>query len=358
MWRMAEGNASGFMKLPCYGILREQRKAMQENTALTHVPTGRQLHKEHMALDALWTTSQTSDDGGFQPNGGWWSLAAWAEVVWLLWEHDTLIGAAALARAPDGSAEGRLVLDPARRTPAHAYKLVQAALQHVHQLGAAAIRLALPQRAVWAQESALAADFRVVRSTLLMSRPTALALPPLTLPPTYCIRPVADHEHERLRTALNRAWAATWNAQPITEQMLADDLARHPTGFFVAVATATNEFMGTVHAQFDRTAQNPDGTPYGWIANLTSDPAWRGQGLGRALLTWGIAHLHAQGAQSVTLGVDGGAHVPVQLYRSIGFREIDRLDFWERAVGVAPTEDVPRDLPEPEPPHQVVKSHD
>jgi mycothiol synthase len=312
-------------------------KAMLENTTATHVPTSRQHHKQHKALDRLWALSQATDDGGFQPNGGWWSLAAWAEVTWLLWEHNTLIGAAALARAPDGSAEGRLVLDPARRTDAYAHQLVQAALRHARQLDAATLRLALPLRATWAQAAAIAADFRVVRATLIMSRPTALPLPPLTLPPTYHIRPVAAHEHEQLRTTLNRAWATTWNAQPITEQMLANDFARHPTGFFVAVATATNEFIGTVHAQFDHTAQNPDGTPYAWIANLTSDPAWRGHGVGRALLTWGMTHLHAQGAQSITLGVDGGATVPVRLYRSMGFREVDRLDFWERSVGAAPT---------------------
>ena len=58
-----------------------------------------------------------------------------------------------------------------------------------------------------------------------------------------------------------------------------------------------------------------------------------GRAWGRALLSAGIAALHARGAQSVTLGVDSGAAAPLTLYRSAGFTEIDRLELWEAQAG-------------------------
>lgn len=57
--------------------------------------------------------------------------------------------------------------------------------------------------------------------------------------------------------------------------------------------------MGTVHAQFDPAGRNPDGAPYTWISNLTTDPEWRRHSLGRALLSASVAWLHERGALSV-----------------------------------------------------------
>ena len=70
----------------------------------------------------------------------------------------------------------------------------------------------------------------------------------------------------------------------------------------VAVADGDqSRILGTVHARFDLTHHNPDGHPYAWISNLTIDPAWRGKGLGRALLAAGVANLQQRGACSVAL---------------------------------------------------------
>ena len=109
------------------------------------------------------------------------------------------------------------------------------------------------------------------------------------------------------------------------------DLAGQRGGFLVAVDTE-GRIAGTVHAQFGEGSRNLDGGPYAWISNLTTDPAWRGKGLGRALLGAGIAALQRLGATSVMLGVDAGAPAPLALYRSAGFAEIDRLELWERAL--------------------------
>jgi ribosomal protein S18 acetylase RimI-like enzyme len=63
------------------------------------------------------------------------------------------------------------------------------------------------------------------------------------------------------------------------------------------------------------------------------------------MLGAGIAALHRRGATSVMLGVDAGAGAPLALYRSVGFREVDRLELWEASLQAsAPAGDPPAQL--------------
>lgn len=98
---------------------------------------------------------------------------------------------------------------------------------------------------------------------------------------------------------------------------------------YVAAMENSHRLVGTVHALFNQHATNPDGEPYAWISNLTTDPALRGHGLGRMLLAVGINALRARGTSSVALGVDGGAIAPMTLYRSVGFEAISTVEIWE-----------------------------
>jgi mycothiol synthase len=101
-------------------------------------------------------------------------------------------------------------------------------------------------------------------------------------------------------------------------------------GMLVAVDAADDgSIIGTSHAVFNPAANNPDGAPYAWISNLTTDPAWRGKGLGRTLLAAGLAHLRKRGGQSVALAVDGGNPAALNLYRSAGFETLSTVVIWE-----------------------------
>jgi mycothiol synthase len=147
------------------------------------------------------------------------------------------------------------------------------------------------------------------------------------------IRRMHAGEEQAVLAALNRAWAGTWNFHPLALEVLMADLEGQGAGFLVAVDTSDDaHIVGTVHAIFDPTHQNSDGQPYAWISNLTTDPAWRGRGLGRALLAAGLDYLRQRGARSVALGVDGGNPVPLKLYATAGFRTISTLEIWEGMV--------------------------
>ena len=288
--------------------------------------------KDAATLDRIWAASQDADDRGFRPRDGWWSLSAWAGRAALLASIDAPIGGLAVHQAPDGALEARLALRPDRRTPEAARRLVRAAREEAEVSGSPLLRLTLPAGATWARDAAGAAGLTIARATLVMLRPAAHGPLPAADVPGIHIRPLAPGEEGRLLHALNHAWAGTWSFRPLTRRVLARDLAHQRDGFRIAV-NAEGRIVGTVHAQHNPEGKDPDGTPYTWIANLTTAPAWRGQGLGRALLSAGIAALHSRGAQSVTLGVDSGAAAPLTLYRSAGFTEIDRLELWEAQAG-------------------------
>lgn len=294
-------------------------------------------------LDQIWELSQNADDRGFRPHSGWWSLSAWAAQALLLFADTTPIGGIAINQAPDGAHEVRLALLPEHRTPEAAQKLVRAVLRTIETSGATRLRLTLPARATWAREAAIASGLTVARATLVMLRPSRLGPLPAASVSDLEIRPLAKGEEGRLLHALNHAWAGTWNFRPLTRRALERDLDGQHAGFLLA-ADANGRIGGTIHAQFDLEGRNPDGAPFAWLSNLTTAPEWRGHGLGRALLSAGIKHLHERGAVSVALGVDSGAIAPVTLYRSAGFTEIDRLELWELPVHREVTETTQRSL--------------
>lgn len=296
---------------------------------------------ERATLDQIWAASQDVDDRGFRPRDGWWSLSAWAASATLLLAGDAPIGGLAVKVAPDGALEARLALLPEHRTPEAAHRLVHAAHENALAYSSTRLRLTLPARATWARDAAEAAGFAVARATLVMLRPADLGSLAAVIVPGVEIRPIQAGEEGRVLHALNHAWAETWNFRPLTRRALERDLVGQRDGFLVAV-DGEGRIAGTAHAQFDPAGKNGDGGPLAWISNLTTNPAWRGKGLGRALLGAGIAALHRRGVTSVMLGVDAGASAPLTLYRSAGFAEVDRLELWEGAPDApTPALDVP-----------------
>jgi mycothiol synthase len=285
-------------------------------------------------IQAVWSASQDCDEPAGRPHDGWWSISDWATASRLLVHDDAVIGFAAIEYQPGAdAAEARLGLLPAQRRPGLAERLMHMAVDMAQQAGAPRLRLYIPTAATWASTAARAWEFHSIRAQHLMLRPAAApSLPTVPVAGTH-IRPLRWGEDGALLAALNRAWATTWNVRPITATALAADLREQRAGMLVAVADAdAARIAGTVHALFDPAQRNPDGNSYAWISNLTTDPAWRGRGLGRALLAAGLRHLYARGARSVALGVDGGNTAALQLYQSVGFTPISTVAIWERAI--------------------------
>lgn len=89
-------------------------------------------------------------------------------------------------------------------------------------------------------------------------------------------------------------------------------------------------------AGFVRTAveKGDDGERYGHVRVLGLPPEWRGRGMGRWLLDWGVGHLLGKGVERVTLEVLGQNDRALQLYRSTGFTEIRSWPRWTRRAAI------------------------
>jgi mycothiol synthase len=307
-----------------------QAVAIMPETIILRPPA----HVEMDTVQQVWSESQDADEPLGRPAGGWWSVMDWATSSRVLVAPEGVIGVAAVEYRPGAeAAEARVALLPAHRHCRPAVMLIRASIALARDLGAPLVRLYMPIAALWATAPARASGFNAIREQHVMLRPAGAG--PLQAVPVAGVqlRPLADGEEAALLEFLNHAWAGTWNFRPITAEALASDLEGQRPGMLVAVDdTEPARIVGTCHAIYDPAHRNPDGHPYAWISNLTTHQAWRGRGLGRALLVAGIEYLHAQGASSIALGVDGGAAAPVALYRSAGFATISAVAIWERPV--------------------------
>jgi mycothiol synthase len=301
--------------------------------ALAPIHSARPAFADQAEIQAVWSASQDRDEPAGRPHDGWWSIGDWATASRLLMHDDEVIGFAAIEYQPGAdAAEARLGLLPAHRRRGLAERLIHMVVDLAQEAGAPRLRLYIPEAATWASAAALSWRFQPLRAQHLMLRPTVPTLSVSPVPGLH-IRPLRRGEDAALLAALNQAWATTWNFRPITAAALAADLREQRDGMLVGVADADDKHIaGTVHAMFDPSHHNPDGSPYAWISNLTTDPAWRGRGLGRALLAAGLRHLYERGARSVALGVDGGNTAALQLYQSVGFTSISTVAIWERAI--------------------------
>jgi mycothiol synthase len=143
-----------------------------------------------------------------------------------------------------------------------------------------------------------------------------------------------------------RGLASTEPVEPYVELMNAS-FADHPTPLGWTVET-----VGHVHGlpEFDpgglllvTPADEPDrliaftrvelesdddGVPVGWISLIGVLPAWRGRGLGRELLRWGVAHMRARGADRIELAVEALNERALGLYRRTGFEPKVEWPHW------------------------------
>ncbi len=70
--------------------------------------------------------------------------------------------------------------------------------------------------------------------------------------------------------------------------------------------------------------------PVGSISLVGVLEAYRGRGLGRWLLLWGIARLRSIGIETIELSVDAENENAVGLYRSVGFEPVEEWQQWMR----------------------------
>lgn len=259
-----------------------------------------------------------------------------AEVGWMI-ERLALFPESTVVAVEDGRVVGQctprndaLTVHPAFRRRGHGRRLVEAARVLVARQG-------IDELSLWGDRTrADAAAFidalgAVYRSSLWQFvLPAGRAVPAATFPPDLvvrAIRPGADDD--RYVGLINRAFEdhpspLSWPDEYIREIHARPDF--DPTGVLIVAPRSNPDLL----VGFCRTLELPgdDGRRRGEIGIVGLLPEWRGRGLGRQLLRWGVGHLRSLGMGEVELSVEARNQRALDLYRQEGFEATVEWPHW------------------------------
>lgn len=281
-------------------------------------------------ISALFIASDIADVG--EPD---------SQADWLVetWRGSSLVGAWVAER--DGVALGYLevervdgasavdlfcVIDPSAREGPLRRDLIGFAHGRIADLdGIHVLRLSGSAIDTTVARDAAATGYRQARTFWHLERSLTDLPPPEALPEGVAIRASVDPDDDHtVFTILDEAFRGHYGFEPMAFDAW---LAYFKDGMYdpelVLLATVDGVAAGAAVNWL------PDGL--GWVGDLGVREAFRGRGLGRALLWASFAVLADRGATVVRLNVDGDNETGATgLYTSVGMRERRRFDVYEK----------------------------
>jgi len=227
-----------------------------------------------------------------------------------------------------------LTVHPSARRRGHGRRLIAAALEIVRARGFDELQLYVPLHLAGSRQFAEAVGLRYRSSLWQFQLPPGHPVAVPTFPASVSVR-----TFDMGREIDFNAWTAfmhaafqghptpmTWTPAVIAHVHGTPDfdpsliLVLHP-------ADDLEQPIAFIRAElFERDA--PAGQRLGEIGLVGVLPAWRGQGLGRELLRWGIAELRARGAGVIELSVEADNERATRLYRAHGFEPAIEWPHW------------------------------
>jgi mycothiol synthase len=174
--------------------------------------------------------------------------------------------------------------------------------------------------------------FRPVRSWWLMRIDLSRELPLPPFPPDIDLRPFVAGQDEVMLTALvNDVFSDHWGEGMHTVDEIRHDVALpHFAADLLLFAEKDGQPIGYVWSWVDPRRMAMAGDARAYIGDLGVRKAYRGQGLGRALLLRTLHDLQRRGMLAAELGVDGPNASAKHLYESVGFREHQELCWYRK----------------------------
>ena len=236
------------------------------------------------------------------------------------------------------SANSLVVVAPGQRRRGHGRRLVEAALAEARMRGEARLYLAPPRGSAIAAAFATRLGFRYHSSLWQLRLLAEIPTPPAGFPPDIAVRPVRADEVPAYVALINAAFADHPSPIRVSERVV-----RHvhglpgfdPTDILVV---APRDRPGHLIAFCRMELVREAGACSGDVALIGVLPAWRGRGLGRALLAWGIGRLRDAGAADVTLSVEASNERALRLYERTGFERAQEWPRWAKETSLAATE--------------------
>jgi len=240
-----------------------------------------------------------------------------------------------------GPRQDDLTVHPDRRRGGVGRLLFQAGLQLATRAGLNELTLYVPP-AVAGESFARAMGLTYRSSLWQLGLEPCVAVPAPVWPAGVAVATAARGlDLDRFVELLNAAFADHPSPMSWTRDEI--DRAHARPGFdATAVLVATPVDRPTEPIAFIRTAVGPaEANPgpgadkpslAGEIRLVGVLPEWRGRGLGRELLRWGIADLRSRGVGRIQLNVEARNAPALGLYRRTGFEPLVEWPHWSRRV--------------------------
>jgi mycothiol synthase len=227
-----------------------------------------------------------------------------------------------------------LAVHPRHRRQRHGTRLVERAQDEARERGANEVELAPPAGDGPAEAFAASLGFTYRSSLWQMRLDPETTVQPTSFPDGFAARvfqPGSDDE--QYVALLNTCFAD--HPSPLN---LSLDIVRHaharPNFDPANIAIVPDPDDPARLIAFCRTTLDIDDAElHAEIAHLGVLPEFRGRGLGRELLRWGIHHLRSRGAAGVYLAVEGSNQHALGLYERTGFIQVQE---WPRWVASGP----------------------
>jgi mycothiol synthase len=223
----------------------------------------------------------------------------------------------------------QLIVHPEHRRLGYGTLLTEAALAYARAQGWPRLDLAVPPGSDGAEAFARSVGLTYHSSLWQLRLAPIVAVPPPVFPDSVVTRTLQPGvDDERLVDLINTSFAE--HPSPLSVTL---DALRHvhalpefdPSGFLLVFPTGDLDRP----VAFCRTSMH-DGS--GEVHLIGVLPEWRGAGLGRALLYWGVHHLRERGATEITLSVEAMNERALGLYERAGFRRVLEWPRWSRPV--------------------------
>jgi mycothiol synthase len=186
-----------------------------------------------------------------------------------------------------------------------------------------------------AEDLLAASGLRPARYYLVMAMELSADAPsPVPPPEGVVLRAFRDDDAEGLYAAYLESFADHWGFEhPTPHEWWGERRESAASGFdpdLWHVATSGAEIVGF---SVTRMRADSDGLTHGYVGDLGVRPAWRGRGLGEALLTRSLETYRDRGVPYVTLDVDAeNTSGAVRLYTKVGMETRPSFTIWERPL--------------------------
>ncbi len=257
------------------------------------------------------------------------------ERVLVAWHRRRPIGYADLWRQADDRGIGGVTVHPLFRGRGIGHKLLRRLMGLARREGVRYLDVPVVPRIMAARALLVRAGFKRVRywwEMIWLGREPPPAPDP---PPGVHLRPFRSPKDMEAWIALDaRAFAGHWGSGSLTREDIVALLQRpdfDPEGLWFA--EIDGKLVGQAIARYNTRGPKVRGIPLGRIDDVAVLPAYRGRGIGRALVLAAMGYLWRRGCRIIELTVDAENVHARRLYEALGFIEVGQLHWYRYALG-------------------------